>query len=169
LQVATKILEAIGEQLRKLAISIGDTLPLDSVLGLCPRLRVLYISDFPLHFFDVVAPPQLATLMELREFGFFVEKYDERKHVFKTRHLLRVLRAAPNLRVLRAPSVFFDGAADADVSEALRLRTVLQKLKHLHFLTEWSLGPVVVADLFEKYSVLRAALRHCPKLVSVVT
>jgi hypothetical protein len=168
-RVVHNILAALGHQLRKLAVSIGDTMLLDKVLAMCPRLRVFYISDFPVHFFGTEKPLREASLGKLQEFGFFLEKYDERRHLFKARHLLSILKAAPNLRVLRVPSVFFDGHADSDVSEALRQRAVLQHLERLQFFSEWSLGPVTSENMFHKYSVLRNVLRHCPKLVSVST
>lgn len=165
------ILGQLGHQIRKLSLSVGDTLHLDTVFALCPGLRVLYISDFPAHFFGTQTPLRESSLGRLSEFGFFLDAYDQRRHLFKTQHLLRLLRAAPNLRVLRAPRVFFNSRhADEDVSEALRQRSVLQKLEQLHFLSTWTFGPdMSTEDMFQRYQVLRNVKSHCPKLKAIYT
>lgn len=164
------ILSGIGHQLHALAVWALDTLLMDRVFQMCPKLQKLFITNFPVGFIGLNNP--LGEMSTLLEFGFALVKDNfENEMRFQADHLLQVLKAMPNLRVWRIKNYLFDEKDMELFIETLENSFILQKLEEFHF--SFSAKPyddeIMYADLCMGASsaVLRMLIDHCPKLATV--
>lgn len=174
-----KILFKIGHQLLKLSVWVSDTLMLDRVFRMCPDLQVLFISRFPSEFIGLEAPLRPCSLSCLSEFGFAVQKPNRyyRLSRFQPGHLLQILRAASQLRVLRLKFFEHDERLDGAICEALEQHSVLQNLQRLFFFfrpevesDEEEFGQSRLQDevlMTSSHALLCAIIENCPKLFYV--
>jgi hypothetical protein len=124
----------VGRQLLKLSVSTSDAeLEVDSVLRMCPKLQTLSVfAGYPPSFVveRPFAPPP--SLTELR----LVMKIDGTSSLQRD-NLLPLLRALPNLRVLRLKNFVFEQQDDALFGDALKRGELLQQLHTFSCCYEW--------------------------------
>jgi hypothetical protein len=163
-QLFEQILSSIGHQLLSLAVSVQDSLFVDRVFQMCPKLQKFNITDLAETFVGLYEP--LKKLKFLVEFGFGVKCFRTRSR-FQPEHLLQILRAVPNLLVWRVKNYFFDKPECELISEALKKNSILRNLEQFSILasdskTAEEKGEMEAADI-----VLRSLIDHCPKLSKV--
>lgn len=166
-QLLEQILGQIGHQLQKLAVYVWDILLLDRVFRMCPNLQSFFISDCPVINLGIeTSVPPMSCLTEL---VLTKSPFDNRDWAaLESDHLLQVLRAAPNLSILRMSSIdIFGEQAFEDFSEALEQHTILQQLETLGFYYDWLSGDE--ESVKWTCSVLRSMIKHCPKLTTLRT
>jgi len=171
-QLFEQILASIGHQLQALAVAVTDTLRLDGVFRMCPNLHKFFLWNFPKF---ISLSDSLGQLSRLVEFGFafkaeLCEREIDGEYRFQPMHLLQMLTAVPNLRVLRMKNYFFNELEFELISEALEQNSILQNLEQFHFKMELSvadnLQSHVISGVAASNQVLRSLIDHCPKLVT---
>lgn len=160
-----QILFEIGHQLRKLSVSVTDTLALDSVFRMCPKLEVFQVSDIICDFIGLKEPLDDSSC--LTELGFVSESYCI---ALKTEDLLQILKVAPNLRILNLHKILFSENGSVDICKALEQRSILQNLEKFDFYYEWSSEGSNAENLQTQkncFSVFQSMILLCPKLFEV--
>jgi hypothetical protein len=168
-QLLQQILFSVGHQLIKLSVSVWDTLLLDRVFQMCPKLEVFLVLQSPRDFIGLEAALRPCSLGCLSEFGFVVQKHGKR---LLPGHLLQVLRAASKLRVLRLKFSDHDEQLHKVVCEALEQHSVLQNLQQLFLICEPDMGDYYYNDLrllqneleTNSHALLCSIIDNCPKL-----
>jgi len=165
-QQLEQILSEIGHQLVSLAVEVDDTLFVDRVYKLCPKLQKFYITELPRPFAGVNEP--MGEHECLVEFGFAKKVFQGNSH-FQPNHLLQILQAMPNLQAWRIKNYLFSEQEFELICETLQQKSILQKLEQFHLVKEigdishdYLVSSMEVADKF-----LRSLIDHCPKLASV--
>jgi len=170
-QLLDRILQQIGHQLLKLSVLVWDTLVLDRLFQMCPNLQIFYISQFPAFYLGLDEPMMdTVSLTGLTELGMVMQDEVDDCSRFESGHLLQLLRAASNLRVLHLKNFFFSVEEEEEIGEALEQHLVLQNLQRLSCLYD-SIDPQLDAETLEfmecSYSVVRNIIQHCPQLYGV--
>jgi hypothetical protein len=171
-QLFEQILTSIGHQLLSLAVSVKDTLYVDRVFQMCPKLQKLFITDLPRTFFGLNEP--LGEHECLVEFGFAKKHFKSQLSHFEPEHLLQILQAMPNLSVWRIRNYFFSMPECKLISEALEKSEILQNLELFNMVNN-VVGDdensddddSVATSLKADNKVLRSLIDHCPKLSTV--
>jgi hypothetical protein len=171
-----QILGSVGHQLTSLAASTMDTLFVDRVFSMCPNLQHFFITSMPPDFIGLNEPlPN--DLQSLVEFGIAEMPYSRPRSRFQPDHLLQILRALPNLSVLRFTDYWFDEHDSALICEALAKKGILRNLAELYLTNEEfafagviprndeEVQPPSIQEAANK--VLRSLIDHCPRLSTV--
>jgi len=159
------MLSLIGHQLLSLAVYVWDTLYVDRVFQMCPKLQKFYITDLPETFVGLNEP--IKVQKHLVEFGFAEKDYDSQSLHFPPEHLLQILRALPNLRVWLINKCLFDQRECKLICEALEQNLILQKLELFHLISDAAIcmNVELKASCMEAANrVMRTLIDHCPKL-----
>jgi hypothetical protein len=177
-KLCERILGHLGHQLDKLSVWVRDTLLVDRLFGLCPKLQVFYLTGFPLDALSVEDVEMLPTMSFLTEMGFHLEEAeDEESAQFEAGLLLRVLQAAPNLQKLHLLQMSVQGPQEErEICEALQQNSILQQLHTLFYASElakWDFWDKEDEGRYQErlrmtHSVLHNMILHCPKLITYV-
>jgi hypothetical protein len=159
-----KILASIGHQLVSLAVSVWDTLYVDRVFKLCPKLQKFFITNLAGAFVGLNEP--LKKRKSLLEFGFGV-KCIRTGSRFQPDQLLQILQALPNLRVWQVKNYLFDEQECQLISEALEKNSILQNLVKFSNIVSEVDNLEDNGELEPVNKVLRSLIDHCPKLSAV--
>jgi hypothetical protein len=161
-----QILSSIGHQLLSLAVKVWDTLFVDKVFQLCPKLQKFYITDLPETFVGLKEPLNVHKC--LIEFGFTEMSFESQKKHFQPEHLLQILQAVPNLRVWRMKNYLFNEQELVLVGEALEQNSILQNLEQFQLVYVVVFKDELVVTGMEVSDVmLNSLIEHCPKLSTV--
>jgi hypothetical protein len=169
-QLLQNILEEVGRQLLKLSVSVLDVLHVDNVFHLCPKLQTFCVFGFPLYMMGVSAPEDDYTLATLTELRLVMQNDGDWNSSMQHDHLLLVLRALPNLRVLRLKNVVFDQHDELLFGAALKKGELLQHLETLSCCYEWLNEQVQMRMrglLQTSHAVFCHVLDNCPELCDV--
>jgi hypothetical protein len=166
LQLFEQILDSIGHQLLSLAVSVRDTLFVDRVFRMCPKLQKFYITDLPVDFVGQLVPIEAQKC--LTEFGFGEKDFQIRCR-FQPEHLLQLLQALPNLQVWSMRIYLFSKQECTLISKALEQKSILQYLQQFHHLANAydDDEDVSVDDMEYSDLVVQCMIDHCPNLSRV--
>lgn len=166
-----QLAKSVGHRLRKLSISMPEEMVIDRVFRMCPNVQVLYLvqsNNFSPFTKGAVMKSlvgcDLSGIVELA----IVNEY-KTEPLFNADHLMKILKAAPNLRILRLEIlVFYDKNVKA-ICKVLKQRSILQQLEELHFLYTWDDYPSEDELQLQRncFSVIRSMILLCPKLICV--
>jgi hypothetical protein len=166
-----QILSSVGRHLQKLSVVVTDVLHLDRVFRMCPRLRVFHVPECPKQYIGLNEPLGNLTMSFLTELG-LVQDFGKRGtgSAVKTEDLLQILRAAPNVRVLRLVDAdFSEQGAGNEMCRALEEHSILQHLEQIFFFYEWpklARHPDLISIKRNCFSVLQCMNYCCPKLTT---
>jgi len=163
-----KIISQIGQQLRKLSVSVWGTLILNKVFLMCPNLQLFYAKNYHMGSLELVEPLVESVLSELTELAFFT-CYCQSVSTFPSNdQLLQILRAVPNLRILQLENYIFSQLAVRDIGRELSKHSILQHLQKFDLYHQWpEEDRSWLPEKNNCHSMIQIMILLCPKLTSV--
>lgn len=155
-----RILEQLGQQLKKICVEAYETIPMDQILNLCPNLDMMsYVDRNTLITLESDINPD--TLRQLTELDMSWFQYS-----LGSEALLQLLQA-PELRILGLNLCTMDQKEIEEIVRRLQQREILQKLEIANFWEPSTWYENVKLSASQATCLLSNMVLHCPMMVYV--